>query len=706
MEYIDGEDLKTLLHRIGRLPNDKGIEIAQQLCAGLAAAHSAGVLHRDLKPANVMIDGNGRARITDFGLASQSTDGKNDIVGMSGTPAYMAPEQFLRGETSIQSDLYSLGVLLFEVFSGDKLHQVATVAELRNLHEANGGSTVPNLGGRDVDATVLSAIRRCLDSEPHARPTTANQLAASLPGGDPLGVALAAGETPSPELLAASGGDGVLPPGRATAILFGYFVLLGIAVFLINLGSIPRKLGTEALKPEVLRHESQKILRSFGHSELSFFDCGFFDQSSRLNTAKNELGQQEFQRIWALEERPFDGLEFWCRSSPDRLVNTELQVFIENDSFGVDLESPGWNVPGMTGLKLSPSGRLRWYRAVPRAGTSHSEDKSEIDWYSSFPQSLTGFDLKALKPASWARMPPDAFDEYMAWEGTWPSTGVPLRVHAAAVHGQPIFFEVISPWPAGESERVEPMMAWVYFFVDVFVFALGYWNYRNGRGDRRAANGLAIYVCCMSIISTILLATLDPPPYIMHILILIFVRSAGVAAFIWIQYMAIEPHMRKHWPEALLSWSRVFHGVRLSPRIGRDVLYGATAAVVVTVLKEATLRVLGDVSDTPVGFLFGAKNTIGYAIASHLASNFMTVTGLVALIVGLHIVTRSKWLSILHPSFDFHPWNGGISHARRSIWDDRFRGPNCDPFEIRTVLRARLRLTRAFVQHDNLSRSH
>ncbi len=89
MEYIDGEDLKILLHRIGRLPKDKGIQIARQLCSGLAAAHAKGVLHRDLKPANIMIDGQGQVRITDFGLATLSADGEN-VIGMSGTPAYMA----------------------------------------------------------------------------------------------------------------------------------------------------------------------------------------------------------------------------------------------------------------------------------------------------------------------------------------------------------------------------------------------------------------------------------------------------------------------------------------------------------------------------------------------------------------------------------------------------------------------------------------
>ena len=96
MEFIDGEDLASLLRRIGRLPADKALEIARQLCAGLAAAHDAGVLHRDLKPHNVMIDGRGRARITDFGVAALAREIRSEHV-VAGTPAYMAPEQ-LRGE--------------------------------------------------------------------------------------------------------------------------------------------------------------------------------------------------------------------------------------------------------------------------------------------------------------------------------------------------------------------------------------------------------------------------------------------------------------------------------------------------------------------------------------------------------------------------------------------------------------------------------
>ena len=100
MEYVDGEDLGSLLRRIGRLPQDKAVEIARQLCAGLAAAHAKGVLHRDLKPANIMLDGRGQAVIMDFGLAGVADDIRGPEV-RSGTPAYMSPEQLSGTEVTM-----------------------------------------------------------------------------------------------------------------------------------------------------------------------------------------------------------------------------------------------------------------------------------------------------------------------------------------------------------------------------------------------------------------------------------------------------------------------------------------------------------------------------------------------------------------------------------------------------------------------------
>ena len=149
MEYVDGEDLASLLLRIGRLPQDKAIEIARQLCAALAAAHDKGVIHRDLKPANIMLDGRGNVRITDFGIAGIATQIRD--FG-SGTPDYMSPEQLAGEEVTPRSDIYALGIVLCELLTGKRpprKHFAPVTAEL--------------------DAEVEPVIRRCLDPDPQMR---------------------------------------------------------------------------------------------------------------------------------------------------------------------------------------------------------------------------------------------------------------------------------------------------------------------------------------------------------------------------------------------------------------------------------------------------------------------------------------------------------------------------------------------------------
>ena len=150
MEYVDGEDLATLLRRIGRLPQDKAIDIARQLCAGVAAAHERGVLHRDLKPANVMIDGDGNVRITDFGLAVAAGDVK---ASRAGTPQYMAPELLTGGAATVKTDLYALGLILFEMFTGRRVFEAKTFNELLSLHESR---TITNPSVRNTCAIAVS----------------------------------------------------------------------------------------------------------------------------------------------------------------------------------------------------------------------------------------------------------------------------------------------------------------------------------------------------------------------------------------------------------------------------------------------------------------------------------------------------------------------------------------------------------------------
>jgi len=146
MEYLDGEDLESLLRRIGRLSPDKASEFARKICAGLSAAHERGVLHRDLKPANIMIDARGNVQVADFGLAALADEiAPGDV--RSGTPAYMSPEQKAGKELTLQSDLYSLGLVLYEMFTG------------RRRSDSNSSSASELV--KDLDPAVDRVIRRC-----------------------------------------------------------------------------------------------------------------------------------------------------------------------------------------------------------------------------------------------------------------------------------------------------------------------------------------------------------------------------------------------------------------------------------------------------------------------------------------------------------------------------------------------------------------
>ncbi len=181
MEYIDGEDLLSLLRRIGRLPWEKAVELGSQACEGLAAAHDAGILHRDLKPANLMIDGQGRAKITDFGLAALS-DTISGAAVRSGTPAYMAPEQLAGTEVTVQSDLYALGLLLYELFTGRRAFAATSLAELTRMHREEAPKP-PSEWVEGFDPAVERILLQCLEKDPKARPGSAREVAEALVGG-------------------------------------------------------------------------------------------------------------------------------------------------------------------------------------------------------------------------------------------------------------------------------------------------------------------------------------------------------------------------------------------------------------------------------------------------------------------------------------------------------------------------------------------
>jgi serine/threonine-protein kinase len=182
MEYVDGEDLSSLLRRIGRLPRDKALEIARKICAGLAAAHDKGVLHRDLKPSNIMIDARGEVLIMDFGLAGLVHE-IEDV--RSGTPAYMAPEQLVGKEVTARSDIYALGLVLHELFTGKPAFEGRTYEEIMRVRRESAPHR-PSTLVHDLDPAVEMVIMRCREEKPEDRPSSALIVSAALPGGEYL----------------------------------------------------------------------------------------------------------------------------------------------------------------------------------------------------------------------------------------------------------------------------------------------------------------------------------------------------------------------------------------------------------------------------------------------------------------------------------------------------------------------------------------
>jgi serine/threonine protein kinase len=196
-EHVAGENLKDVVRRRGALPVDEAVAVTMQIARGLAFAHEHGVVHRDVKPQNVLIDENGTAKVTDFGIARSIDPGEGltETGTVLGTSGYIAPEQASGRRVDSRSDQYSLGVVLYELltgeppYSGDNVMAVA----MKHLHEP-----VPRVRERrrDVPASVEAIVSRAMAKQPENRfPTTDDMVAALEAARDGIAVDLSEGET-------------------------------------------------------------------------------------------------------------------------------------------------------------------------------------------------------------------------------------------------------------------------------------------------------------------------------------------------------------------------------------------------------------------------------------------------------------------------------------------------------------------------------
>jgi serine/threonine-protein kinase len=652
MEYVDGEDLATLLRRIGRLPRDKAIQIARQLCAGLGAAHEQGILHRDLKPANVMIDGRGRVRITDFGLAGLAEAFQGGEL-RAGTPGYMAPEQLAGKEVSVRSDLYSLGLVLYELFTGKPVFQATTLAELvRQQHETT--PTNPSTLVEGFDPAVERAILRCLEKEPKDRPASAFVLAAALPGGDPLAAALAAGETPSPEMVADAGESGGLSPAIAWSCLAGILFGLGLTVLCAGRSMMVRRVPLEK-PPEALADRAREIVRKMGYPDPPTDSAYGFDvDTDYLRYVEvNDSSPARWEGLGAGQPA---AVYFWYRQSPRYLEPRFTGPGI------VLLDDPPEEVSGMAHVILDVRGRLIEFVAVPPQFDESNELWPEPDW----PGLLAEADLEISKLTNthtrWT--PPVYADVRAAWEGALPDqASTHIRVEAGAYHGKPAYFQIVGPWtrPARMRPFQETFLARVSGIIGpalllavlVGGLMLARRNLRLGRGDRRGAFRLASYVFSVAMLIWVLGASHVPTVSGEFGLFASSVAFALLSACVlWLVYIALEPYVRRRWPDMIISWSRLLAGRHRDPLVGRDILIGGLCGIVWTVadpLYHLLPEWLGLAPQAPHPFtprmLLGVRRFMSEILSTHLFT-VVFVMFLCFVLVLLRIILRRQSLAV------------------------------------------------------------
>ena len=634
MEYVDGEDLASLLRRIGRLPQDKALDIARQLCAGLAAAHTKGVLHRDLKPANIMLDGRGQVVITDFGLAGVADDIRGNEI-RSGTPAYMAPEQLAGKEVSPRSDIYALGLVLYEVFTGKRAFAESAAKAMHG--PADRTPSRPSSVVKDLDPIVEKVILRCLETEPTARPATALAVAGALPGGDPLAAALAAGETPSPQLVAASGETSGLRPGIAIACVI--FVLVGLAVgiyFTIRYSGV-EKMHLEQT-PEVLAHRAREVIAQVGYADKPADSAYGFSYDTNYRDAVEKESKTPPNWDQLLAARP-TMLQFWYRQSPDLLGAEDY-----HDNFLIPgivrEEDPSTTLSGMVNVKLDTAGRLIYLQAIPpQKDTTAPPTSTPPDWSALF--SAAEIDVSKLQPAQpeWTSL--GMADVRAAWTGVWPSTNLPLRVEAAAFHGKPVFFAMIGgwnkPWRMAETKLADEQKNKASQIIAIFLLTailvagafLARRNYRHGRGDRDGALRLAGVMFVLEIGLWLCRSHFAAGVQTFGYLILACASALFWGGFMWMLYLAIEPWIRRNWPQAIISWSRLISGQLRDPVVGRDILFGVAFGTLWLLIFQLSNIPLAKIGAAPQlndsTYLLGGRQALGEWLIQIPSSIFGTL---------------------------------------------------------------------------------
>jgi serine/threonine-protein kinase len=648
MEYVDGEDLSTLLLRIGRLPAERAVEIARRICAGLAAAHAKGVIHRDLKPQNIMMNRRGEIMIMDFGLAAIAGQ-LSGAEARSGTPAYMAPEQLKGTEVTAKSDIYALGLVLFELFTGKRPFEAESIQQLIERQEATHLPSMMSIAA-EIDPVVEKVIRRCLDPDPSKRPATPLAVSSALPGGDPLAAALAAGETPSPELVANSGHSEGLALRYSAPCLAAVLICLVAAPFLKQ-QKVAYYQSPSDFPPDVLRQKARDQAASFGYRQKPADAMLWLTNRLDLVTYLDQRPMPRDWTRWLEAESPVMGV---YREALEPLSAAPDGRLSETNPPPID--------PGMVTVEIDAQGRLRAFHANPYGMASGMSAPVEPEAIFRAAQ----LDFSKFTEVAPRTTPTNIFDQLRAWKGPHPAIqGLDLTLEIGTWKGSVTWVKFLWPWTPVEatSSKPEPLPAKIrdtlgpvlFLGGAIFAIVLARRNWKRQRADRRGALHIAIAVCALQLTVWAGTAHMLPRDFTLSFLGTALAISMFAGGLFFVLYLALEPALRARWPHAIVTWNRVLAGRWKDAQVGSHFLIGATVGILVWTLDEIRL-VLGisrhglDTVDALA--LLGTRQWIA-DFASRISSALQSGLVVFFVLFCLRTLLRKNWLAAIVASILF-----------------------------------------------------
>jgi hypothetical protein len=429
---------------------------------------------------------------------------------------------------------------------------------------------------------------------------------------------------------------------------------------------------------DVLTQKARDAVRQLGGPAHGGDEAYGFRWNRELMQHLHASGKPSPRWKEMLSQRP-SPLEFWYRRSIEPLTGMTFHTDLLTPGI-VMADDPPPIVSDMTEVDLDHAGRLVFFERIPPQRLDAPISATAVDWSPLF--ALAGLDRAQFQTAAplWNWLA--ASDTRAAWTGAWPESGQPLRIEAAALGGQPVAFMLVGPWrtpwrtPSASTEQDETVSMFILIALAISILTasalLARKNLRQRRGDLAGAARVAVAMSSVLMLLWLCQVHLVTSLGLFAMFFLAVCTAVFYGVLLWTLYLALEPFVRRHWPQVLVSWSSVLTGHARDSVVGRDLLFGVALGVTWVLITRGIDRMTG--SEGLVNFpgstelLMGLRGTAGLVLQA-VPYAIRNVFLFFFLIFVLRVLLRSQRLAALAFAGAFaalsaigndHPWLGAL----------------------------------------------